>query len=168
MYRFGKNSTQRLDTCCELLYDIMSESLACSPLDFGIDCGARSIFEQNDLYAKGKSKIQVKTGEDFARAKHVIGCLQNHPLLTSFERQYSLAVDISVHVTLKPELRYDYNHLCFLAGHILAVSRDVIIEFGYDPKKVYLRWGGNWDGDGEIITDQKFNDLVHFELCGME
>jgi hypothetical protein len=24
--------------------------------------------------------------------------------------------------------------------------------------------GLNWDSDGEIITDQKFQDLVHFEL----
>jgi peptidoglycan L-alanyl-D-glutamate endopeptidase CwlK len=29
---------------------------------------------------------------------------------------------------------------------------------------VSLRWGGNWDGDAEIITDQRFNDLVHWEL----
>lgn len=28
---------------------------------------------------------------------------------------------------------------------------------------VPLRWGGDWDGDGDI-TDQKFNDLVHFEV----
>lgn len=26
-----------------------------------------------------------------------------------------------------------------------------------------LRWGGDWDGDGDY-TDQTFNDLVHFEL----
>lgn len=27
-----------------------------------------------------------------------------------------------------------------------------------------LRWGGDWDGDGEFV-DQKFHDLPHFELC---
>jgi peptidoglycan L-alanyl-D-glutamate endopeptidase CwlK len=26
-----------------------------------------------------------------------------------------------------------------------------------------LRWGGDWDGDGDY-KDQKFNDLVHFEV----
>jgi peptidoglycan L-alanyl-D-glutamate endopeptidase CwlK len=26
-----------------------------------------------------------------------------------------------------------------------------------------VRFGGDWDGDKDI-TDQKFNDLVHFEL----
>lgn len=28
---------------------------------------------------------------------------------------------------------------------------------------IKIRWGGDWDGDGDI-KDQKFNDLVHFEL----
>ena len=28
---------------------------------------------------------------------------------------------------------------------------------------VRVRWGGDWDGDGDT-TDQTFNDLVHFEL----
>lgn len=29
---------------------------------------------------------------------------------------------------------------------------------------VKIRWGGDWDGDGDI-RDQRFNDLVHFELA---
>lgn len=28
-----------------------------------------------------------------------------------------------------------------------------------------IRWGGDWDGDGDM-KDQKFNDLVHYELKG--
>lgn len=28
---------------------------------------------------------------------------------------------------------------------------------------IKIRWGGDWDGDGDT-KDQKFNDLVHFEL----
>lgn len=28
---------------------------------------------------------------------------------------------------------------------------------------IHIRWGGDWDGDGDI-TDQQFNDLVHFEV----
>lgn len=28
---------------------------------------------------------------------------------------------------------------------------------------IKLRWGGDWDGDGET-ADQTFNDLVHFEV----
>lgn len=28
---------------------------------------------------------------------------------------------------------------------------------------IAIRWGGDWDGDGDY-TDQRFDDLVHFEL----
>jgi hypothetical protein len=27
-----------------------------------------------------------------------------------------------------------------------------------------IRWGGSWDGLGELNTDGMLNDLVHFEL----
>ena len=35
----------------------------------------------------------------------------------------------------------------------------------YEAKKlnVNVRWGGDWDGDGDY-TDQTFDDLVHFEF----
>jgi hypothetical protein len=33
-----------------------------------------------------------------------------------------------------------------------------------DNQKVPVRWGGNWDRDNEVVTDQKFDDLVHFEI----
>lgn len=29
--------------------------------------------------------------------------------------------------------------------------------------KIPIRWGGDWDGDGDL-TDQKFIDLPHYEL----
>lgn len=41
-----------------------------------------------------------------------------------------------------------------MAGVILATAA----SFG-----IGLRWGGDWDGDGDL-HDQSFNDLPHFEL----
>jgi len=29
---------------------------------------------------------------------------------------------------------------------------------------IKIRWGGDWDSDGSVC-DNKFNDLVHFELA---
>lgn len=49
---------------------------------------------------------------------------------------------------------YDKRHCCVLAGLVLAVAK---------LKGISLRWGGNWDMDSEPITDQDFQDLVHFE-----
>lgn len=43
------------------------------------------------------------------------------------------------------------------------------VEFGLFVLKlakemeIAIRWGGDWDGDGDL-TDQSFNDLVHFEI----
>lgn len=49
------------------------------------------------------------------------------------------------------------SHCIFLAGIVLASAA----MLGYK-----VRWGGNWDMDGEVMTDQKFQDLVHYELVG--
>lgn len=46
-------------------------------------------------------------------------------------------------------------HCCVLAGIVLACAAKLGIK---------IRWGGNWDMDSEPITDQDFQDLVHYEL----
>lgn len=51
----------------------------------------------------------------------------------------------------------DYNDLgsfYLLAGYILRVAHE---------KGIKMRFGGDWDKDWKT-TDQKFNDLGHFEL----
>lgn len=42
-----------------------------------------------------------------------------------------------------------------LAGYVQAVA---------DSKGIRLRWGGDWDRDGQS-KDERFLDLVHLELC---
>lgn len=65
----------------------------------------------------------------------------------------SQAVDVAPFINGK--LSYDQRHCCHLAGLILGIAASLGIK---------LRWGGNWDMDGEPVTDQDFQDLVHFEL----
>lgn len=50
-----------------------------------------------------------------------------------------------------------------------AVGRPVwapsaYMDLGKLGQKVGLRWGGDWDGDGQT-TDERFVDLPHFELA---
>lgn len=40
--------------------------------------------------------------------------------------------------------------------------KKIIFEIA-EKQGVKLRWGGDWDGDGDT-TDQTFHDLVHFEI----
>jgi peptidoglycan LD-endopeptidase CwlK len=46
------------------------------------------------------------------------------------------------------------NKMYHYAGIVLGIAWMMEIP---------IRWGGDWDGDGEI-TDQQFHDLPHFEL----
>ena len=52
------------------------------------------------------------------------------------------------------KISWNKFHCCVLAGIVLATAKNLGIK---------LRWGGNWDMDDEPITDQDFQDLVHFE-----
>jgi len=44
--------------------------------------------------------------------------------------------------------------------YVLGVA-EALLQQGVISHRV--RWGGDWDGDKDT-TDQRFNDLVHFEL----
>ena len=65
----------------------------------------------------------------------------------------SLAVDVAPYIN--NAVSYDSRHCTFFAGYVLATAESLGIN---------IRWGGDWDGDHEPITDQTFNDLVHFEI----
>ena len=65
----------------------------------------------------------------------------------------SEAVDIAPFINGK--VSWNSQHCLVLAGLMLAAASELGIK---------VRWGGNWDCDGEPVTDQTFNDLVHFEL----
>lgn len=52
-------------------------------------------------------------------------------------------------------ISWNKQHCCVLAGVILAAAAELGIR---------VRWGGNWDMDNEPITDQDFQDLVHYEV----
>lgn len=49
----------------------------------------------------------------------------------------------------------DIHQFVYLAGIVQAVAR---------RHGVKIRWGGNWDGDDTVVSDQNFDDLVHFEM----
>ena len=48
----------------------------------------------------------------------------------------------------------DTKRMYFFAGFVKGIAAEMGIA---------IRWGGDWDGDTEV-RDNRFNDLVHFEL----
>lgn len=134
-YKFGKTSKRKLATATVRLRSVMNEAIRISPMDFGIAEGHRSLSTQKKYFKEGKSKLDGVTK------------LSKHQQLPSH------AVDIYAYYNGKAQ--WDKESIIFLAGIIMAVAKKM---------RVRLRWGGNWDGDGVIIHDQSFQDLVHFEV----
>ena len=102
--------------------------------DHSVICGYRPEGEQLALFLEKKTKIR-------SGGKH--NCIP------------SLAVDaIPFPMTDPNDWSKDRDRMCLFAGMIKALGFTRGIE---------IRWGGDWDGDNDM-KDQKFDDLVHFEI----
>lgn len=139
-YSFSNTSKDRLETCHADLQLIAMEAIKSSEVDFGIACGHRSIEDQQKAFKAGLSKLDGVN----KKSKH------NH--------SPSMAFDIYAWVG---STSYNVHDLSYIAGVIQAVARRLKAEGKITHD---IRWGGNWDQDGVIITDQTFQDLPHFEL----
>ena len=140
-YIFSTHSKEALLSCHTDLQLIAEASLQRTQVDFAVVEGHRSIARQKLLYEAGKSKIDGVS----KKGKH--------------NYSPSLAFDICAIVRGKASWRECY--LAYLGGVITATAAELLVKHKI---KHCLRWGGNWDGDGEIITDQSFIDMPHFEL----
>ena len=142
-YNFGNRSKTKLASCHKDLQIIAEESLKVSQVDFGISEGHRSVEKQLEYYNTGKSKIDgIKK-----KGKH--------------NYSPSMAFDIYAYVSGQSKLSYNITYLSYLGGVITATAKRLLHEGRISHK---ARWGGNWDSDNMILTDQSFDDMPHFEL----
>lgn len=141
MHRFGKTSKQRLSTCHIDIIKVLDFAIKVSRVDFGIAEGNRSLKKQMEYFKAGKSRvdgIKIKGKHNYLPSR---------------------AVDIFGWVNGR--INWEAHTLIYLAGLIIGIS-EVLYAQGEITHR--LRWGGNWDKDGEIITDQDFDDLPHLEI----
>jgi peptidoglycan LD-endopeptidase CwlK len=138
MYKFGKRSNDRLETADEKLQRVARKALSFNVMDFSIIEGHRSVERQKELYDQGKSMID---GEE-KKGKH--------------NYDPSLAIDIIPYPGVINDVNVwsDKQRFCVLAGLMFAAAA---------LEDVKLRWGGDWDGDGNN-ADSSFHDLPHFEI----
>ncbi len=120
---------------------IMNTAISISDVDFGIAEGHRSVEKQKQYFDEGKSKIDGIT----RKGKH--------------NYEPSMAADYYPYVGGRAD--YEREKVTYIAGIIHAAA-----EMLYDEGSIFhkIRWGGNWDMDGEILTDQSFDDRPHVEL----
>jgi len=102
-------------------------------MDVSIVCGYRGEEEQNEAYKNGKSGLQ------FPQSKH------NH--------SPSSAVDIAPYISGKG-IRWNASEVAFMQGRIQEIA---------DYLSIPIRWGADWDGDGDIV-EHKLKDYVHIEI----
>lgn len=101
--------------------------------DITIVKGFRGQVEQDHAYATGRSKLKWPHG------KH------NH--------WPSVAVDIQPYPYPEDECVL-WAALGYIAGRAIEIGKE---------EGVTLRWGGDWDMDGDL-TDTTFYDLFHLEI----
>lgn len=140
MYRFGNTSLERLSTCHNDIQIIMKKAIEKSTIDFGIAEGERSVERQKELFDAGLSKIDGVT----RKGKH----------------NYSPSLAVDIYPFIKGAAVWDNETLSFLAGFIHGIAAQLLEEGKISHR---LRWGGNFDMDGEIL-EQSFDDRPHFEL----
>ena len=102
-------------------------------IDFSVLEGHRDEKRQNRFFRSGASKLK------WPHSKH--------------NKLPSMAVDVAPYPIIW-EGHVARARFYYLQGIIKGIAETLEIS---------IRFGGDWDGDGDI-TDQSFNDLPHFEL----
>ena len=160
---FGNKSSKVLTRLHRDLQMILQWGLKYSPVDFGLGEGYRSPEKQFEYFKVGRFQNENGKWEKIKShiaVKPITNC-DGYDILSKHNYNPSFAVDMHIYVLGKPSLTYDIAHLSLVAGVIIAAAA-FLYEAGTITHK--LRWGGNWDKDGEILFDQEFDDLPHLEL----
>lgn len=137
-YKFSELSAKNLSTCDERLQRVAKRALSYGIMDFAITEGNRSVEKQQEYFHKGLSKIDGVTKKS------------NH--------QYSPSKAMDVmplpRVVNGIDVWKDNQRFSVLAGMIYAAACE---------EGVKIRWGGDWDTDGNN-ADSSFHDMPHFEI----
>lgn len=136
-YSFGARSKAHYDTLDERLQRVLSRALGYGCMDFSIIDGVRTIEDQRRYVAEGKSRTM--------NSRH----LPN-------DKGVSEAVDVLPypHAVNGVDVWQDSQRFAVLAGLIMSAACE---------EGVKIRWGGDWDGDGNN-KDARLHDMPHFEL----
>ncbi len=146
MPSFNTSSSTKLSTCDARLQRLFNEVVIyhdCTVIE-----GHRTRERQNELFHAEPQRSKV----EWPNSKH--------------NPSPSGAADVGPYIPGKgipwPKVGSDsyikdLSQFYYFAGIVMATARGMDIE---------LRWGGDWDRDNNL-SDQTFDDLVHFELVNL-
>lgn len=136
-YNWGESSKRKLNECDIRLRLVMNLVIKWSSCDMTVITGHRPTDEQYRKFIAGQSKIDGRTK------------LGKHNYFPS------KAIDVAPYINGKA--LFDNNSIfyyTYIAGLIEAAANIIGVK---------IRWGGNFDRDGEI-GEQSFDDWGHFEI----
>ena len=134
MANFSPTSQDRLDSCHTDLIVLFEEVV--KNFDCSVICGFRPEAEQMDAYISGASQTK------WPDSRH--------------NTSPSMAVDVAPY----PIDWNDRERFILFAGHVDGVAA-MLRQQGRISHDI--RWGGDWNMNNRV-SDNKFDDLVHFEL----
>lgn len=138
-FKFGDESARKLATCHPDLARVAIRALGYGVMDFTVLKGHRTTAEQQEEFRAGRSTLDGITE------------------LSKHQPQPSRAIDIMPWPAVVNGINVwdDKQRFAVLAGLMYAAAAE---------EGVKLRWGGDWDGDGNN-ADSKLHDMPHFELA---
>lgn len=135
MPSFSKRSKDRLDQCDIRLQHVLNDVVKYS--DCTIITGHRTEEVQDEKYIAGESQVE------WPNSKH-----NSLP---------SMAVDVSPYPVPDNWGADDWKDL------VKFYELKAVVFFVAARRGVKIRWGGDWDMDGDY-KDNTFDDLIHFEV----
>lgn len=137
-FKLGLASRKNLEGLHPNLVAVVNRAIQLTTQDFSVTCGVRTLAEQKELYAQGRTKPgQIVTWT--LKSRHL-------PAADGLGR----AVDLAPYPI-------DWNNL---------LKFDAIAKAMFDASKVLgipIRWGADWDQDGKP-RERGETDSPHFEL----
>jgi len=138
-YKFSKKSLDNLVGVHPDLRDLVQEAMALQIMDFAVNEGLRSLDRQKELVATGKSKTMnskhLKQPDGFGHAVDL----------------YPSPIDMAAvnKGSAQEIIRF---------GVLYGIIATLAVKNG-----IKVRWGSDWNGDGQTL-DHKFFDAPHIEL----
>jgi len=136
MASFSQASQDRLDTCHTDLIVLFEEVV--KHFDCSVICGHRGQREQMAAYLENNTQTR------WPDSRH--------------NSEPSMAADVAPY----PIDWNDRERFTLFAGYVLGIASALKAQGRISHQ---IRWGGDWNMSNKV-SDNKFDDLVHFELSG--
>jgi peptidoglycan L-alanyl-D-glutamate endopeptidase CwlK len=133
MFTLSKASRDTMKGVHPDLVKVVERAIQLTDVDFKVGEGVRSVARQKKLVAEGKSKTM--------NSRHIPG-------------KDGLGKAVDLWVIKNGTVVWDVPSYVQLSKFVLQAAKEL---------NVSIRWGGDWDRDGDH-KDEKFFDGPHYEL----